>query len=200
MRTRKKTLHCLVSGALAVVFLVLGISGASADYFPTGYIYTCQDTNACRLDPVNVIFDINGTVGNSQTHLNHHLGWTEVAGDPELFYDHWKYWEYQESQYGSGGPFSNRDHMRLNQGNDWGGASWGWWTMAPVHHEYIDWDCYKHVVDTYNGARDWVAYKFNQYGAHPAQGKARLGNTLPVDQGCKNIKVNGDGDYVWIDI
>lgn len=61
-------------------------------------------------------------------------------------------------------------------------------------------DCGKHVVHTYDGARDWVAYKFNQYGAHPAQGVARMGNTLPVDQGCKNIKVAGDGDYVWIDI
>ncbi len=35
MRTRKKTLHCLVSGALMVAFMLFGIGGASADSFPT---------------------------------------------------------------------------------------------------------------------------------------------------------------------
>jgi hypothetical protein len=191
MRVPQRTLRFVISGLLAVSLLVFDAGSAGADYYWGHYI----SSN----DPVNLIFDVNGTWTNSLYHVNAYLGWTDRGGSNQQFPDHSSQpWESQNFQHASNCLACHRDHIRYNQGNDWGGPVWGTWTMGPVHYEEIDYWCARHRTVTFNGARDHVKGTFGNIYGHPT-GYVRINNTAPAPQ-CDGSTVAGDGYYGWIDI
>lgn len=108
-------------------------------------------------------------------------------------------WENQDSQAGSDCDLCSRYHLRYNEGNDWGGASWGTWTMAPGHYDQVVW-CgwfWGHASTTFDGARNVVHNAFVNNGY--TIGWINRGNNQASVQ-CNGTWVAGDGQYVWIDI
>jgi hypothetical protein len=142
-----------ISGALAILLLILGVGIVTADLSFSGYIWACDGSGTCvGEDPINIVFRLNGTVANSLDHVSHHLGWSDQGGSNLSFYDHFTVFENMEAQRASACLPCNRYHQRYNQGNDDGGPGWGTWTMGPVHWEDMTW-C-GHASRTFDGARN----------------------------------------------
>lgn len=191
MRSAQVKLRLIASTALALVLGAGQVGHARADFYWGNYISSG--------DPINLIFDINGSLANSRTLVEQYLLWSSADGSNQLFPDHSDTpVENTEDQRNSG--CCNQYHVRFNQGNDDGGPSWGTWTMAPAHHENVVW-CDNglpgHAVDTFDGARDTVVQNFQsrQYTT------GRIYRTLnAASRQCDGTSVAGDGYYWWIDI
>lgn len=176
---------------LAMILSAFSTRSAKADVSYGPYIWTFSGYLA---DPVNLLFDINGSVSNSLTHVSHHLGWTDQGGQDMQFLDH-SSWEGKDAQTASGCLPCNRYHQRYNQGADDGGPGWGTWTMGPVHYEVVIY-C-GHASTTYNGARDYVKNAFS--GGGHTTGYVWKGNNAAISQ-CNGSQVAGDGYVAWLDI
>lgn len=188
MRAIQRLLRLLVSGVLALVLCLLASNQARADFY-WGY-YISSD------DPVNLIFDINGTQYNALSQLHTYVGWTYTMGSNQLFPDHSDSpWENTWAHRASSCFFCSRNHVRFNQGNDYGGQAWGTWTMAPAHYEVPA--CGTHRATDFNGPRDHVRNVFAGRG-NPT-GYIYKGNNGKARQ-CDGSEIAGDGYYAWIDI
>jgi hypothetical protein len=192
MRTLGSKFRLLASGVLAVGLLSLHAGGAEADLYYGPYLQPGGD-------PINVLFDMNGTQYNTWNHISRYMGWGNNGGGDQTFYDHGSP-EIQWSQLASANVWSNRDHGRMNQGNDWGGSAWGTWTMAPVHYEenVWGWDCGGgHAVRSFDGTRNHVRGTFANNGF--ATGTYWKGHASWTPQ-CDGTSVWNDDYVAWIDI
>jgi hypothetical protein len=194
---QRKPRHALV-GLLVVGLSLLVPANAGADYSwgwnGNGYISAG--------DPINLIFDIGGTWPRTYDRVLAYTGWYDRGGSTQSFPDHSaSAWDSQDAQAGSDVETANRYHIRYDEGNDYGGSGWGWWTMAPAHYEEVRWcgwdQGWRHVVTTFDGARNSVHNAFVNNGY--TIGWVNRGLTASRGQ-CDGSSVSSDGQYVWIDI
>jgi hypothetical protein len=153
-------------------------------------------------DPINVIFDINGTYPSAANVISTYLNWSVTGcGTNQNFPDHSSTpWEGTQTQRCSAVAGLSKDHVRFNQGNDWGGVAWGTWTMAPAHHENVlrcDDGWWRDVVDSFDGPRNMIVVTLGNQGY--TTGWVYKGN-IAASRQCDGSYVGGDGYYVWIDI
>ncbi len=184
----------------ALVFaLALALGGfvnsplALADLNFSSYVWL--DTNMSSAhEPINVLFTINGTSPNTETHIGHH-GWnTFVCGLNLYFYDH-QVWENTEHHMATGGYCDAvRDHIRTNQQFDDGGPNFGTFNMGAAHFEDRPGGCYflSHRPLSFNSARDdiWTAFT---NGGHSTD--SYYGANTDVLTQCDGVSVQGDG---WV--
>ncbi len=192
MLALRHRLRVCICAIVALGFCLASAPQARADFYWGDYISAG--------DPINLIFDVNGSWTNSYDYVLAYLGWYDRGGSTQQFPDHSASpWENQNGQAGSDCDFCNRYHLRYNQGNDWGGASWGTWTMAPAHYDQVEWSCSppNHKSSTYDGARNVVHNAFVNNGY--TVGWVYRGNNRGIRQ-CDGSYTAGDGYYVWIDI
>lgn len=180
---------------IVLMFAVRQQEQAKADLNFNGYLWECSPSYCALKDPINVLFDVNGTLSNTINEVRTHLGWSSTSGANLKFVDHGQL-EDPQAQYASGCTLCSRYHARYNQGNDNGGPGWGIWTMAPVHYEIVT-RC-GHVTTTFDGARNYVKNTFANSGHHPT-GFYWKGNTQASQQ-CDGSWVAGDGYFAYIDI
>lgn len=191
-------LQRVISPALVLVvsFVIGGTLGTSltrADLNYSSYVWISQSMSS-QHEPINVLFTINGTSANTETHIGHH-GWnTFVCGGNLYFYDH-QTWESTEHHMATGGYCdANRDHIRTNQHRDDGGAGFGTFNMGAAHYEDSPGGCYwpAHRVLSFNAARDDIWMTFGQNG-HSTDSYYH-GNTDIFNQ-CDGTSRHGDG---WV--
>lgn len=179
-------------GALFLLFFTIWI--ASAHYNTGRYIYA--DGGATQKDPMNVTFYNNATWGNSVTHVEHHLGWTNATGSDMWFWDHDAFRK-QHTHRASGCGICNRNHMRFRQGED-ADATWGTYTAAAVHYERLRW-C-GHVATDFDGPRNNVVNAFKGQPGHGDELWANNNNTDPSPQ-CDGTQPRSlDGKTAWLRI
>lgn len=192
MRSMAKPFRLFTAGGLiALVLLAMNPSRSAAHLDFDGYVY---DGNWNRKDPVNVLFDLNGSLNNTLEHVWHHLAWCDCAGNNMLFWEH-GVGEWDQAQRGSDAVWApyGRHHMRYNQGNDWE-PYWGTWTMGPTHYEEVSW-C-GHASRSFDNSRSAVV---NQFATAHSWGWLWKDNRLASQQ-CDGSWVAGDGYIAWIDI
>ncbi len=184
----QRRLRLCICTSIACAFFLANTPGARADFYWGDYISAG--------DPINLVFDGNGSWTNSYDYVLAYLGWYDRGGSAQQFPDHSASpWENQDGQAGSDCEICSRYHVRYNQGNDGGGASWGTWTMAPAHYDQVVW-C-GHKSSTYDGARNTIHNAFVNNGY--TVGFIYRGNNQAARQ-CDGSYTAGDGSYVWIDI
>lgn len=184
----QRALHLMLSGLLAVGFLAATGRNARADLNWREYISSG--------DPISIIFDVNGTLGNSVKLMYDNLAWVNNGGSTQQFQDHYN-WNDMTDQNGSSCSTCDRYHTRLRQGADQGCCGWGTWTMAAAHYEVWDWGCFNHRSTTFDGARETIRSAFQNRGYN--LGYIYRGINNPARQ-CDGSEIVGDGQYVWIDI
>jgi hypothetical protein len=190
MFTLRREFRLFIAASVLLFSSLVSTSAVRADFYWGDYISAG--------DPINLIFDINGTWTNTYDRVLAYLGWYDRGGTTQQFPDHSSSpWENQNGQAGSDCDLCERYHLRYNQGND-SAAGWGTWTMAPAHYEQYTWcGAPYHKSSTYDGARNVVHNAFVNNGY--TIGWVNRANNQAVRQ-CDGSYTAGDGWYVWIDI
>jgi hypothetical protein len=190
------TRHLLLPAVLVVGVSVGALFAnplALADLNFSSYAWEQRSLSANH-EPINVLFTINGTSANTESHIGHH-GWnTFVCGLNLNFYDH-QVWEDTEHHMGTGGYCDAvRYHIRTNQQLDDGGPNFGTFNMGPAHYEdRPGGNCgLTHRVLDFNSARDQIANAFIS-GGHSSDTYYHANTDIYTT--CAGNLVQGDG---WV--
>jgi hypothetical protein len=146
-------------------------------------------------EPINLLFTINGTNANTETHIGHHDWNTFVCAGTLYFYDHGVFEAHDKTMATGGYCDAVRNHIRTNEQLDSGGAGFGTFSMGAAHFEDRPGGCYgaSHRVgpNGFNSARDDLGANFSA-GGHISD-SYYLGNTDLYVQSCDGMSAQSDG-------
>lgn len=189
----KSPMHRLATWLLTVSIAIgylFGASTANSDLNYSSYVWHSQSMSS-KHEPINILFTTSGTISNAISHIGHHSTLAEgICSGNLYFYDH-QLWENTHGTMATGGwCAADRNHIRLNQHNDDGGANFGTFTMGAAHYEVSSCSGVGHKVISFNTARDdiWMAMSSHSSSSY------YHANTDPYTE-CDGSVISGDG---WV--
>lgn len=179
-----------IAACLSLAFAVGWVSEpGTADAHVSFWLYQRSDPNGSDKDPVNVLYTINGTLANTQTHFLHHVGWYDDGGSTMYFQDHgvWKPHQWQKASWCG---TCERDHTRFVEAADLGEPGWGYHTISAAHYEVVVW-CI-HSSRSFDAPRDRINNLMSA-GGHTTSYYFWANNM--ASQQCDGVWTSGNG---WV--